>query len=106
MAAPGAVDQTRRALLRGRPGAKARTPLRPPWSVLAFEDACTRCRACIEACPESILVVGDGGFPEVDFRQGSGECTFCAACADLCPEPAFGPTDEAPWHQVARIGHG
>lgn len=99
-----AVDRTRRALLKGRPGETGPGPLRPPWARADFEDACTRCGACLAACPESILVAGDGGFPEVDFRHGSGECTFCAACREACPEPAFRAADAAPWGHVARIG--
>ncbi|MBK1698901.1 ferredoxin-type protein NapF [Rhodovibrio salinarum] len=116
------IDRSRRAFLR-RPLAglveardqsdikrtrdTAADPWRPPWASATFEDACTRCGACLEACPEGILVKGDGGFPEVDVTQGSGECTFCQACVDACPEPAFeAPDTHSPWDWVARIGSG
>ncbi len=76
-----AISRTR--FLRGDFSGR-RTPLRPPWSVAeaAFVEHCTRCEDCLRACPEGILVRGDGGFPEVDFRRG--ECTFCHACAESC----------------------
>lgn len=50
--------------------------LRPPWALEEddFVARRTRCDRCIEACPTSILVRMDGGFPGVDF--GRGECTF------------------------------
>ena len=96
------VDYSRRALLRGRPSER-RTPRRPPWAVAGFESVCTRCERCLDACPQDILVRGDGGFPEVDFTQGHGECTFCAACVETCPEPAFRSPQESPWQLTARI---
>lgn len=104
-----AIDRRKRALLRGElmrgdPEAGRRAPLRPPWASDDFEDACTRCGACLDACPESILVRGDGGFPEIDFHRGSGECTFCRACADICPEPAFAGPETSPWQLVAIVG--
>ena len=116
------IDRSRRAFLRrplaglvekqdrkaGRREAdRAANPWRPPWATAVFEDACTRCGACLDACPEGILVIGDGGFPEVDITQGSGECTFCRECVKACPEPAFDdPDSTSPWDWVARIGAG
>lgn len=99
----GAVSRSRRALLRGKVRQEP-PPGRPPWAVADFEDECTRCGACLEACPQGILTWGEGGFPEVDFERGTGECTFCAACVEACPEPAFDPTRSPPWSLTARIG--
>lgn len=90
------MDHRKRALLRGQ--TNRASPQRPPWSVsdAAFLDNCTRCGACIDACPEHIIRKGDGGFPEVDFKLG--ECTFCTQCVTACPEPCFLPPDDTqPW---------
>ncbi len=99
-----AVDPTRRALLTGR--WRGPPPTRPPWSLAEdrFTVGCTRCNACLDACPEGILVPGPGGFPTVDFRRG--ECTFCRACADACPATLFNPVTEPPWTLRATIGDG
>ncbi|EKV29473.1 Ferredoxin-type protein NapF (periplasmic nitrate reductase) [Caenispirillum salinarum AK4] len=69
-------------------------PLRPPWAREDdIADRCTRCGDCLTACPEGILKVGTGGFPEVDFRNGSGECTFCGDCATACSKGVFAAPD-------------
>ncbi len=82
----GTVSHSRRSFLLGR--AEAAPPLRPPWTTQAgIEEACTRCGACLQACPEAILFAGSGGYPEIRFE--AGECTFCGACAEACPEPVF-----------------
>lgn len=96
-------DRGRRAFLRGRREALP-PPLRPPWACEAFAGSCTACGRCLEACPENILIAGEGGLPEVDFQRG--ECTFCAACAEACPEPAFDREQALPWRQTATIAGG
>jgi ferredoxin-type protein NapF len=62
---------------------------RPPWALppARFIEQCDRCRACIDICPQSVLKLGDGGFPEVDFsRRG---CDFCGACERACTPRAL-----------------
>ncbi len=49
--------------------------------------ACTQCRDCVEACPETILKIAPDG---VELVPEAGECTFCGACAEACPEDVFG----------------
>jgi ferredoxin-type protein NapF len=94
--------QSRRQFLRGRRGESA-SP-RPPWAVAEpeFLDRCTRCDACIERCPEHILIRGSGGFPTVEFAKGG--CTFCGACVDACEPHALARTAAAPWALKATIG--
>ena len=94
------LDFSRRALLRG--GRATAPPLRPPWALGEdrFADACTACDACIDACPERVLVRGGGGLSEFDPRRG--ECTFCGDCADACRAHAFGPVSGRPWTLRAR----
>ena len=95
------IDPGRRSLLRGRLR-RAPAPIRPPYtSERRVLDACVRCGACADACPEGIVAAGDGGYPEVDFRNG--ECTFCGDCAEACPAPVFDLTQGAPWFQAATI---
>lgn len=77
---------TRRNFLRGRMRSVA-SAQRPPWALeeAEFVSRCSRCDACIKACPTGILVHADGGYPSVDFSRG--ECTFCMECVARC-EPA------------------
>lgn len=106
MVATAPPNRSRRALLRGRVRPEARP--RPPWALAEadFVSTCTRCDACIDACPESILARGDGGFPIVDFN--AGECTFCQDCVDACRPRALrlDTTDApaaAPWSIKAAV---
>ena len=98
------VDASRRGFFRGRPRPKAE--IRPPWALpeAAFTECCTRCGDCLIACPEKIIVTGDGGFPGLDFKRG--ECTFCGECVTACkPQALLRAADEqAPWAHKAVIG--
>lgn len=97
------VDAARRAFFRGRP--RPGTEIRPPWALAEtqFSDRCTRCNDCLSACPEQIIVAGDGGFPIVDFRRG--ECIFCGECVSACqPRALTRREDQPPWPYKAAIG--
>lgn len=97
------VDLSRRAFFRGRP--RPRSEIRPPWALAedAFVDRCTRCNDCITACPTHILIVGDGGYPTVNFQEG--ECTFCGDCVARCQPKALQRTaEQPPWSIKAVIG--
>lgn len=111
------MNPARRAFLRGQRLHKtAAVPHRPPWSVdeALFTRGCTRCGACVAACPTGLLTEGAGGFPEADFRRA--HCTFCADCAQACAENArqnasshpqlslFVSSDLPPWTLRAVIG--
>lgn len=62
--------------------------MRPPGAVTSFDDVCSRCNDCADACPEGIIAIAaDDGRPYVDFERGA--CTFCAACAEVCPSGAL-----------------
>lgn len=97
-----APETTRRQFLRTDVHGRRRA-VRPPWASARFHEDCTRCDACLPACPEHILVRGDGGFPEVDFRHG--ECTFCGECVSACTPRALHREDPAatPWRHVAHV---
>lgn len=97
----GEALQSRRAFLRGRFGDQPE-PLRPPWARQErLHRDCTACGDCIAACPEKILIAGDGGLPEVEFSAGA--CTFCTACAEACSEDIFDPQAPEPWSYKATI---
>ncbi|BDA61308.1 ferredoxin-type protein NapF [Shewanella xiamenensis] len=66
-----------------------------------FTDICTRCSACITACETKIIFKGDGGFPEVSFKDN--ECTFCTQCATVCPEQKLFDLTQTPWQHIAEI---
>lgn len=96
------VDASRRGFFRGRPRPRAEN--RPPWALpeASFIDTCTRCNDCLSACPEAIIISGDGGFPTIDFKRG--ECTFCADCITACKTHALIRSDEQPaWSIKASI---
>ena len=79
--------------------------MRPPWALpeAEFIDHCTRCNDCLKACPTSILVTGDGGYPTVDFSRG--ECNFCGDCVTHCqPRALRREPEQAAWTQKATIG--
>ncbi|EEZ79722.1 MAG: ferredoxin-type protein NapF [Candidatus Thioglobus sp.] len=94
---------TRAQFLRGGWGSNRQSVIRPPWSKPEelFVDICNRCGACIDACPEKIVVTGSGKFPIIDFQKG--ECTFCHQCADACQYHAFESSSEKPWSVKAQI---
>ena len=99
------MDPSRRQFLRGCSPRESQPIPRPPWAIqeAAFAHACSRCNACIQSCPYRLLIRGDGGYPQIDFRRGG--CDFCEACAEACEDGALRLTDSVttlPWR--ARIG--
>lgn len=81
-----------------------RSAIRPPWALaeLQFINSCTRCDKCISACPEHIIVKGDAGYPQIDFKRG--ECSFCHECIDVCKDSAFMNDNQlSPWNLQAKI---
>ncbi|MDR2207519.1 MAG: ferredoxin-type protein NapF [Azoarcus sp.] len=108
----------RRAFLRGKRVGVSAFPYRPPWTVdeALFVRGCTRCGACITACPTGLLTQGAGGFPEADFLRG--HCTFCKDCARACEKEntrqaasrqssaLIFSLDLSPWGLRATVGTG
>lgn len=93
------INRSRRSLFRRN----SSSVIRPPWinEDDEFTNLCTRCDKCIDACETQIIFRGDGGFPEINFKQD--ECTFCKQCAQACPEPIFTNTELEPWQNIATI---
>ncbi|NOQ93287.1 MAG: ferredoxin-type protein NapF [Methylophaga sp.] len=79
--------------------------IRPPWATDEgdFLSSCdSRCKSCVDACPEKIIVIGRGNYPHIDFSKG--ECTFCEQCVDSCNYHALvKQPDGQPWLHKAVI---
>lgn len=94
---------SRTEFLRGSWRGKG-APIRPPWSLDEehFLEACDGCSACIEICPEHILIRGRGRYPQVDFLRG--ECTFCQRCVEVCKPVALTIEEgQPPWDLKAGV---
>ncbi|TMV05613.1 ferredoxin-type protein NapF [Ruegeria sediminis] len=95
-------ETSRRDFLRGRYGRAAPEAVRPPGADPdVFTKACTDCRACLDACPEGIIVADGKGKASVDFALGA--CTFCGDCAEACPTGALKTDLMSDWPWRARV---
>ncbi len=104
MSANPDFSASRRSFLK-LPSQPEAAAIRPPWSDEASVRAhCTGCKACVEACPETILLMDRAGKPKVEFD--GRECTFCRKCAESCGEPVFDLTRSRPWDLKATIAAG
>ncbi|MBL1143093.1 MAG: ferredoxin-type protein NapF [Proteobacteria bacterium] len=95
---------SRRHFLRGDFSNKT-AQMFPPWSLSGndFINACTRCNECINACPEKIIIIGEGGYPVINFDHSG--CSFCQECVTACNEGALSinNTEQLPWNLTANI---
>ena len=78
-------------------------PPRARTNLLWFDERCTGCSTCAQACPDGCILVvtsprEDGNLNkdryEIDFRL----CMFCGLCVEACPFEAIqsgGPFDDA-----------
>jgi ferredoxin len=66
----------------------------PPGATEKFADTCTRCYACVNACPAEIIKVKKGGslrelaIPELVFNDYGCE-ESCSRCSQVCPTGAI-----------------
>jgi ferredoxin-type protein NapF len=96
------TDYSKRAFLRGR--APVATPsLNLPWATAgAIENNCSQCMDRKKACPQNLIVTGDGGYPTVSFA--SSGCDFCGLCEEACNENVFAKTKDAfGWHAAVSL---
>jgi len=99
------LDKLSRAAFLQGTWRKGKTLIRPPWAQdeSDFTSKCdSSCQACVDACPEKIIVIGRGKYPQIDFSKG--ECTFCEWCVDACNYDALVKQPESePWTYKAVI---
>ena len=103
---------------KARPIGAPASPVLPPGADSAerFAATCSRCYACINACPTKVIRVKmptnrpvDQFFlPELDFARkypgGQGFCDeFCTRCTQTCPTGALTPLSEDKKH-ATQIG--
>src|SRR3989337_3800758 len=78
-------------------------PVDARTNLLGFEERCTGCSTCAQACPDGCILVetspkenGELNVEryEIDFRL----CMYCGLCVEACPYEAIqarGPLDDA-----------
>ncbi len=69
-------------------------PIRARTNLIWFEERCTGCSTCAQACPDGCILVAtspaEGGALnvdryEIDFRI----CMYCGLCTEACPYQAI-----------------
>ncbi|MFW6364704.1 MAG: 4Fe-4S binding protein [Bacteroidota bacterium] len=78
---------------------KRQNPISPPGAISTkrFNEACTACHLCVNACPTnvlqpSILEYGLRGLMQPRLDNHSGFCNFeCVICSEVCPTGAILP---------------
>ncbi len=90
-------------------------PVTARTNLLWFEERCTGCSTCAQACPDGCILVQtspreDGSLNvdryEIDFRL----CMYCGLCVEACPYEAIqagGPLNDAEYDfdQLYRDKH-
>ena len=84
----------RPAITVNYPEQQREVPVRARTNLLWFEERCTGCSTCAQACPDGCILVQtspreDGSLNidryEIDFRI----CMYCGLCTEACPYQAI-----------------
>ncbi|MSP21988.1 MAG: NADH-quinone oxidoreductase subunit I [Dehalococcoidia bacterium] len=76
------------------PEVERNVPVRARTNLLWFEERCTGCSTCAQACPDGCILVQTSPRPdgtlnidryEIDFRI----CMYCGLCTEACPYQAI-----------------
>jgi NADH-quinone oxidoreductase subunit I len=72
-------------------------------NLLWFDERCTGCSTCAQACPDGCILVetspnDDGTLNKVRYEIDFRICMYCGLCTEACPYEAIqpgGPVDDA-----------
>ncbi len=69
-------------------------PPRARTSLLWFDERCTGCSTCAQACPDGCILVAteprpDGSLSKVRYEIDFRICMYCALCVEACPYEAI-----------------
>jgi NADH-quinone oxidoreductase subunit I len=71
-------------------------PARARTSLLWFDERCTGCSTCAQACPDGCILVAtepreDGSLNKVRYEIDFRICMYCGLCTEACPYEAIQP---------------
>lgn len=69
-------------------------PARARTSLLWFDERCTGCSTCAQACPDGCILVAtepaaDGSMSKVRYEIDFRICMYCGLCTEACPYEAI-----------------
>jgi len=69
-------------------------PARARTNHLCFDERCTGCSTCAQACPDGCILVAtepnaDGSLQKVRYEIDFRICMYCALCVEACPYEAI-----------------
>jgi NADH-quinone oxidoreductase subunit I len=69
-------------------------PARARTSLLWFDERCTGCSTCAQACPDGCILVAtepreDGSLNKVRYEIDFRICMYCGLCTEACPYEAI-----------------
>jgi NADH-quinone oxidoreductase subunit I len=76
--------------------------VRPLWTgrsrtnLLWFDERCTGCSTCAQACPDGCILVAteprpDGSLQKIRYEIDFRICMYCGLCVEACPYEAIMP---------------
>lgn len=68
------------------------------------QETCNKCGICAAECPRQIIVLPDGGFPQV-VAQAEADCNGCGHCVAVCPRGSLSHRD-SPLETSPKIQEG
>jgi NADH-quinone oxidoreductase subunit I len=71
-------------------------PSRARTSLVWFDERCTGCSTCAQACPDGCILVAteprpDGSLNKVRYEIDFRICMYCGLCTEACPYEAIQP---------------